>query len=135
MENKKSSSDVLSPLKLTKIRSEEESVAYQTSNLGSSSPARNPILNDRTSKNYHRFKYYSALKTGYKHLGNQGEYLEIPHHVIDANMFVRRFLEGNFKGFNSLDESDGKHGSVSLILSIWNAMIGSVVVTLPWAYS
>ena len=60
------------------------------------------------------------------HLGNQEEFLEVPHHVIDDNVFVRDIFE---------NKNDGKHSSLSIIFSIWNTMTGSSVVTLPWAYS
>jgi hypothetical protein len=30
--------------------------------------------------------------------------------------------------------NDGKHGSFSIVLSVWNVMLGSNLVTLPWAY-
>jgi len=42
-------------------------------------------------RNYNRFKYYSALKTGYKHLGDPTattDFLTPPEHVIDTNLFL-----------------------------------------------
>ena len=54
---------------------------------------RSPHLSPRGSNNYNRFKYYSALKTGYQHLSLQEEndFLSIPHHVIDEQIFVPDF--------------------------------------------
>jgi hypothetical protein len=40
------------------------------------------MLSPRGTSEYNRYKYYSALKTGYKHLGNKVEFLDIPKHVI-----------------------------------------------------
>ncbi len=43
------------------------------------------------NKNYNRFKYYSALRTGFKHIGAEEEALQIlepPRHVIDEDLFV-----------------------------------------------
>ena len=39
-------------------------------------------------KDYQRFKYYSALRTGYAHLGIEEPSLEPPSHVIDKELFV-----------------------------------------------
>ena len=43
---------------------------------------------DATHKNYNRFKYYSALRTGYGHLGIEQPELEPPSHVIDNDLFL-----------------------------------------------
>lgn len=43
---------------------------------------RPPMVSPRGHRDYNRMKYYSALKTGYKHL-NKEEFLKIPKHVID----------------------------------------------------
>jgi len=43
------------------------------------------------NKNYNRFKYYSALRTGFKHIGAEEEaiqMLEPPKHVIDQELFM-----------------------------------------------
>jgi len=39
-------------------------------------------------KNYNRFKYYSALRTGFGHLGYEQPELEPPSHVIDQELFL-----------------------------------------------
>lgn len=33
------------------------------------------------------------------------------------------------------DEETGKHGSLTNIFSCWNGMVGTGLVTIPWAYS
>ena len=46
------------------------------------------MLSPRTHKDYNRFKYYSALKSGYEHL-NKEQFLSIPKHVIDDALFLQ----------------------------------------------
>lgn len=43
---------------------------------------RPPILSPRGHKDYNRLKYYSALKTGFKHMHKE-DVLNIPKHMID----------------------------------------------------
>jgi hypothetical protein len=40
------------------------------------------MLSPRGSEDYNRFKYYSALKTGYKHLGERDDFLNIPRNIV-----------------------------------------------------
>lgn len=55
-----------------------------------SSGSRAPMLSPTSGhRDYNRYKYYSALRTGYKHLGQESPtFLEPPKHVIDQNLFV-----------------------------------------------
>ena len=39
-------------------------------------------------KDYNRMKYYSALRTGYGHLGVEQPPLEPPAHIIDKELFL-----------------------------------------------
>jgi len=51
--------------------------------------ARAPMLSPRPEhKDYNRYKYYSALRTGYAHLGIDQPELEPPSHVIDNALFL-----------------------------------------------
>jgi len=34
-----------------------------------------------------------------------------------------------------IDKTTGQHGSLTTIFSVWNAMVGTGLVTIPWAYS
>ena len=52
-----------------------------------SNDSRDPNISQRGSPEYNRFRYYSALKTGYQHL-NKEEFLSLPKHVIDPNLYV-----------------------------------------------
>ena len=84
-------------------------------------------------KNYNRFKYYSALRTGLKHLPNSpnaqldSSILEPPSHVIDDDLYVFNlpFIK---------TEPGQKQKSIVIIFSCWNTMIGTAVVSLPWAF-
>ena len=51
--------------------------------------ARAPMLSPHAEhKDYNRYKYYSALRTGYAHLGIDQPELEPPGHVIDNALFL-----------------------------------------------
>lgn len=41
-------------------------------------------MSPRGTVEYNRMKYYSALKTGYLHLGNKDSFLKVPQHIISA---------------------------------------------------
>ena len=66
----------------------------------SNNQIRSPIMASRASQNYHRMKYYSAIKTGLKHMGDKSTYLDVPTHVIDSDMFI--VFQGNS------EDSEGK---------------------------
>jgi len=51
--------------------------------------ARSPMLSPKFDhKDYNRMKYYSALRTGYAHLGIEEQNLEPPSHIIDKALFL-----------------------------------------------
>lgn len=87
-------------------------------------------------RQYQRLKYYSALRTGYKHLtaegnepiNNAGSFLAMPDEVIEIEQFIFQnpFLPRAKKG--------EKQSSIIIIFSCWKTMLGTAVVTLPWAY-
>ncbi len=49
----------------------------------------------------------------------------MPEHLIPAEFWLIGF-EGK--------DSDGKHGSVTTVFSSWNAMAGTGIVCMPWAF-
>lgn len=65
-------------------------------------------------------KQYDKLKSD--------DFLKIPVHIIDQNLMITR-VPGD------TDQSTGKHGSLTTIFSVWNAMVGTGLLTIPWAYS
>ena len=63
----------------------------------------------------------------------------MPEHVINENYFIKDFT---FKQsiriiviYKYLDTEDNKHGSLVTIFSVWNAMVGTGLLTIPWAYA
>jgi hypothetical protein len=77
-----------------------------------------------------RFKYISAIKNKQGHLANKESFLKIPEHLILETPFTMALTTLNF------DKDDsGKHGSFTNIFSCWNGMVGTGLVTIPWAYS
>lgn len=124
------SRNAVSSMNLSSSRKPNRPANEQNSNKGQSSfnIERPPMLYSPTHRDHQRFKYYSALRTGFKHMTNRNSFLEVPHHVIEDYMFVRNFP------FTRPDDK-GKHGSLTTIFSVWNAMVGTGLVTIPWAYS
>ena len=92
-----------------------------------SNESREPLAASPLRQDYNRLKYYSALRTGYRHLGKEAKdsFLSTPHHVINPDLFVMHLGKSE----------DGKQSSLTTILSTWNTMVGSSVLALPWAYS
>ena len=92
------------------------------------SERRTPINITRESPHYHRLKYYSAIKSGLKHMSRSTTYMDVPTHVVEENAFVV------FQG-PAQDGNVKKHSSISTIFSVWNTMVGSSLLTIPWAFS
>ena len=55
-------------------------------------------------------------------------FLKMPNHIIEENYMLTK-VPGD------IDEDTGKHGSLTTIFSVWNAMVGTGLVTIPWAFS
>lgn len=91
---------------------------------------------------YQRLKYYSALKTGYQHLARESirdSFLKIPDHILMSNpfMIIDPLSSGKlYKIYKLLvdENKDKKNSSIIIIFSCWKTMIGTAVVSLPWAY-
>lgn len=62
-------------------------------------------------------------------MGQAPTYLDVPTHVVEENTFVV------FQGLNKPTGEPGKHSSISTIFSVWNTMVGSSLLTIPWAFS
>lgn len=80
-------------------------------------------------RDYNRYKYYSALRTGFNHLNPEAAdeaFLEVPLHVVDENLFL---LMNPFHK----PEDGNKASSMVIIFSCWKTMMGSAVVSMPWA--
>ena len=55
-------------------------------------------------------------------------FLKVPDHMLEADEMVLIKVPGDV-------DSEGKHGSLTVIFSVWNAMVGTGLLTLPWAFS
>ena len=58
---------------------------------------------------------------------NDDGFLRAPLHVIDTDLILTK-VPGD-------TDQTGKHGSLTTIFSVWNAMVGTGLVTIPWAFS
>jgi hypothetical protein len=74
-----------------------------------------------------RFKYYSAIKTGFSHMEDVEEadlsisaYLQAPTHVVDDECFVIPLPL-------MLREAGEKQNSFVMVFSIWHTMIGTAI--------
>lgn len=98
---------------------------------------------DPNHKQYNRFKYFDKLKNhsmrssdadpqdwdamsdGYIR-GDLTHTLEIPKHIIDDTLF--------YFNLPFMKPVTGKQSSTIIIFSVWKTMLGSAVVSLPWAF-
>lgn len=56
------------------------------------------------------------------------DFLKVPKHIIDQDLILTK-VPGD------IDHQTGKHGSLTTIFSVWNAMVGTGLVTIPWAFA
>lgn len=62
-------------------------------------------------------------------MGNKEEYNQIPNQVLDEDLFVAKMSVGKEEAYEE------KHGSLATISSVWSAMVGLGLLTIPWAYA
>ena len=78
---------------------------------------------------YNRRKYYSAIKTGFNHMNKDAKahlsFLRPPEHSEILPSLMPLVGGG---------ADDEKSSSMVIIFSCWNTMVGSAMVSLPWAY-
>ena len=57
--------------------------------------------------------------------------MQVPDHVKDQfeKVFVPDFTMGSETG------GERKNGSLTIIFSVWNTMVGTGMITIPWAFS
>ncbi|PIC34182.1 hypothetical protein B9Z55_013913 [Caenorhabditis nigoni] len=73
----------------------------------------------REHNNALRYRLYNRLDPG-------GEHLTMPDHVLPPNLF-------SILPFEELKDVSGKQGSIVTIFSIWNTMMGTSLLAMPWA--
>ncbi|XP_077863238.1 neutral amino acid transporter 9-like [Saccoglossus kowalevskii] len=71
----------------------------------------------RASATYSRYKYYSKLSPP------QDDTLAIPDHIVPPSFFL--LLPGR--------AAKGKQSSIVTIFSVWNTMMGTSLLSMPWA--
>jgi hypothetical protein len=101
------------------------------------------VFNNRQHKDYNRHNYYWKLRTEHKRIMsdsnsnaddnfqasiNDADFLVPPMHVIDNDLFVFKLP------FSKAPQPGEKMSSMVIIFSCWKTMLGSAVVSLPWAF-
>ncbi|XP_033125974.1 sodium-coupled neutral amino acid transporter 9-like [Anneissia japonica] len=79
------------------------------------------MADPETVANYSRIKYYSRL------MPPADERLRIPDHVLPFYMFSLT------SPFGIKKDEQAKQGSIVTIFSIWNTMMGTSLLSMPWA--
>ncbi|XP_071952040.1 neutral amino acid transporter 9-like isoform X2 [Antedon mediterranea] len=79
------------------------------------------IADSETVANYSRLKYYSRL------MPPADDRLRVPDHVLPFYMFSLT------SPFGIKKDEQGKQGSIVTIFSIWNTMMGTSLLSMPWA--
>ncbi|CAL8073152.1 unnamed protein product [Orchesella dallaii] len=70
--------------------------------------------------NYSRYLYYSRLR---REMNPADDILLIPPHCIPNDFFYPNFITS----------VDGKQGSIVTIFALWNTMMGTSLLSMPWA--
>ncbi|XP_045120971.1 sodium-coupled neutral amino acid transporter 9-like [Portunus trituberculatus] len=73
---------------------------------------------------YNRYRYYSRLRADV-HPSEQA--LVIPDHIVPRELFLP-YIPGH------VPDADGKQASHITIIAIWNTMMGTSLMTMPWAF-
>jgi len=115
-----------------------ENVSAETVELdrsGEINPQRSPL--------YNRFKYYSAIRTGFKQLNPVAlqSFLKAPSTVADPiGYYIHPPFQRIKKPVDEDQEASSQQGeakkqtSIMTIFTCWNTMVGSGIVSLPWTF-
>ena len=101
------------------------SEGFETADDRATSLIKSPAI--AGGRKYNREKYYSALKTGFKHMNpkeNGMSFLRPP--TEEALPTLMPFVKEG--------EEVPKSSNMVIIFSCWNTMVGSAMVSLPWSY-
>lgn len=87
------------------------------------------------SNTYHRYRYYNRLFNNSqnfdKHKRSNENILIIPNHVIPWYFILPKISVPTFQVENS---TENRQSSIVTIFAIWNMMMGTSLLCLPWAY-
>lgn len=81
------------------------------------------------SVTYNRYRYYSRLSGA--HSGSNSQRLQIPDHVIPFYFYIPRI--GIHIETDSMGNAVIKQNSFVTIFAIWNMLMGTSLLCLPWA--
>ncbi|ROT72766.1 neutral amino acid transporter 9 [Penaeus vannamei] len=73
---------------------------------------------------YTRYRYYSRLRASVQASEHA---LVIPDHIVPPELFLP-YIPGHVR------DADGKQSSYITIIAIWNTMMGTSLMTMPWAF-
>ncbi|XP_047104267.1 sodium-coupled neutral amino acid transporter 9-like isoform X1 [Schistocerca piceifrons] len=82
---------------------------------------RNGLPDEMNSMTYNRFQYYSKLRA---YAPEDESALVVPDHVIPTSVFVP-YVPGR-------DQESPKQSSFVTIFAVWNTIMGSSLLTMPW---
>ncbi|KNC75280.1 hypothetical protein SARC_12191 [Sphaeroforma arctica JP610] len=78
---------------------------------------------------YSRYKYYQKLTSGALERG-ASQQLAVPDHIVPSYLFI---LHGEKIKEEAAQGKRLTQGSVVTIFSIWNTLMGSSILSMPWA--
>ncbi|XP_053638234.1 neutral amino acid transporter 9 isoform X3 [Cherax quadricarinatus] len=97
---------------------------HAVASSGSTSGARTMDGSTIDAHLFTRYRYYSRLRADV-HPSEQA--LVIPDHVVPPELFLP-YIPGH------TPDADGKQASHITIIAIWNTMMGTSLMTMPWAF-
>lgn len=97
--------------------------------------ARKPFIPPSDSAMAYRMRYYNKLSAGAEDPEDKTT-LQLPAHVVPSSLFFPSMKSLLFLGGGDDDEpeEEQKQGDIKLIFSIWNTMMGSSLLALPWGF-
>lgn len=78
------------------------------------------------SATYNRQRYYSRLAAN-PNDPSEAALLRVPNHVVPYHFLIPQLP------FKQASSSDGKQGSFLTVFAIWNMLMGTTLLCLPWA--
>src|SRR3990167_6415546 len=109
--------------------------------------ARKPFIPEKNSALAFRMRYYNKLSGAPEATEEEKRHFEVPAHVIPSEIFfpdfssIRSFFGGKQQpevevgDDGEIQVKESKRGDIALIFSIWNTMMGSSLLALPWGFT
>ena len=96
--------------------------------------ARKPFVPPSDSAMASRMRYYNKLAAGAEDEDDRSSY-QLPAHVVPSSLFFPSMASIMNLGKDESEPEDPKQSDIKLIFSIWNTMMGSSMLALPWGFS